>query len=615
MEDVADNIILIIEEEQLECSKSVLLNNSEYFKVLLEGNFREKNTKYVTLQEVEAKSMRDLLILLSDRSYFRRCDDIYAVLATSSMFLFEELKMYIISEIDRGLSPKNCLEVWSVMEKLHINELHWKAKSLSLLSFDEIKQNGTITSLSLPEVCNYLGHVNLQCDGEFGIFECAMHWFLENHKNDNFEDNVMTLIRLIKCIGFKTASTFEVVAMTKCEEIKKYPKIAKILKYICIIKYGVTVSEPSESYNMALSLLNSKIRYMPRAPALLINKFRTAEDETDENKMRVDETDEVESEGVDYDEEETSEHEIEEYESAEYTPCYFYIYFYGNAPPVPKVLGQLRFPYEGLTGYVIQSYMSKVYVIGGEYFLGRGLWNREVRSLDIITGKISKNKEIPSPRRHFESCVCGEYCFIVGGTGTFRLNQDNMYWYNFKKDTWSEKIKLPCLGRQLKCCSINKSLFIISYSNKCGYLFNGEDGNHDVFLIEDPERLIPVVFDNLHLFYYNDKIYLKGDDLIEMEIVDKTLKVSGISLNLKFNCNANTKVVACHNNVYTLYFHEQEETFSLEYLNLDTKQANFIFESKTVESLPSIDNVKNIRDLFAMYHYELVAHNTVLNSW
>lgn len=139
---------------------------------------------------------------------------------------------------------------------------------------------------------------------------------------------------------------------------------------------------------------------------------------------------------------------------------------------------------------------------------------------------------MPYKRRHFESCICGNYLYIIGGTGEFRAIQDNMFWYNYKEgnytckkttthiprdlyfffiDEWSKRIILPCSGRQLKCCEYKNQLFILSISRKCGYLFERNTSTWTAMNICDTENVVPNYSETFALFSYKDNIYIKSN--------------------------------------------------------------------------------------------------------
>lgn len=40
---------------------------------------------------------------------------------------------------------------------------------------------------------------------------------------------------------------------------------------------------------------------------------------------------------------------------------------------------------------------------------------------------------MPFSRRDFEACICENYLYVIGGSGDFRVREDTMFWYNYKK--------------------------------------------------------------------------------------------------------------------------------------------------------------------------------------
>ncbi|KAF5292545.1 hypothetical protein FQR65_LT01691 [Abscondita terminalis] len=125
-----------------------------------------------------------------------------------------------------------------------------------------------------------------------------------------------------------------------------------------------------------------------------------------------------------------------------------------------------------LDGFKMIGYKEFIFLFGGEYLMGKGNWNKNFWVYDVVREGWERKSVLPFVRRHFESCICGNYLYIIGGTGNFRVIQHNMFWYNYKDDKWSGQIELPCVERQLKCCCWNEQLFILSITSKCGYVFD-----------------------------------------------------------------------------------------------------------------------------------------------
>uniref|UniRef100_A0A1Y1NIU4 BTB domain-containing protein n=1 Tax=Photinus pyralis TaxID=7054 RepID=A0A1Y1NIU4_PHOPY len=80
-----DEIILVIEDVSIKCSKKDLIENSDYFKAMFEGNFVESKKNIVRLQGIDLKAMNIILSLLWDRTFLINEEDILSVLQQNSL--------------------------------------------------------------------------------------------------------------------------------------------------------------------------------------------------------------------------------------------------------------------------------------------------------------------------------------------------------------------------------------------------------------------------------------------------------------------------------------------------------------------------------------------------
>ncbi|KAL3278157.1 hypothetical protein HHI36_013500 [Cryptolaemus montrouzieri] len=587
--DSSEEIMLIIDDVEIVCNKQLLLDNSDYFTAMLTGNFVEKHSRTVNLQGVVGQAMQDLIRLLTNELSIDECPDIFAVLAACNMFLFEGLKSAIILQLEEKLLPSNCLRIWFECENLQIYPLATKAKSICLRDFREVKQNSTISQLNLSELCTYLGHTNLHCDNELSVFQTAMSWF-RNH-SDEEQDVVLTLIKLLACIDFKHAAMSEILEIKSCSDLQNFPEILLILDGIIKLRSGDKLVENENNGNhlyneccqIAQSFMQSKRRYFPKNPYFLMRnskKFKLAD------------------------------FEVPVYEIICYDPVTQYLKRFADLD-----LKKLS----SLNGFCMLEYKKKIYLFGGEYSMGKGSWNQDVWSLDIIEGTKEQKQSMPAPRRHFESCVCGNYIYVVGGTGAYRVIQDNINWYDLEGDTWSKGAVLPCSGKQIKCCCHNNQLFVFSLSEKCGYLFFHETGLWKKFEISDPNCFIPKVFTPFSIISYNNNLYLKGDKLIQLVLMEDKLNAVKISPLPCYHDGEFVESVASDNIVYTLYKHKGEENdkLCLECLNLETLVIKFLCQSisdpKDTGKIDDFSFDATIK-LFMFHHYDLVAHSIEVND-
>lgn len=78
-------------------------------------------------------------------------------------------------------------------------------------------------------------------------------------------------------------------------------------------------------------------------------------------------------------------------------------------------------------------------------------------------------------------------------------------------DEWSsQEVKLPCSGRQLKCCPLQDKLFILNINNKCGYTFDPINRKWTTLIICDKNNILPSYSKLLTLCYYKSSLFIKG---------------------------------------------------------------------------------------------------------
>ncbi|CAG9817802.1 unnamed protein product [Phaedon cochleariae] len=275
--------------------------------------------------------------------------------------------------------------------------------------------------------------------------------------------------------------------------------------------------------------------------------------------------------------------------------------------------------YESLEGCKFIGYKEYVFMYGGEYLIGRGKWNYNLWVFDTIRERWERKCVLPYPRRHFDTCIVGTKLFITGGTGTFRVTQENTFWYDFKNDKWSTQLRLPFFDRQLKCCCFSNKYFILSISNKCGYFLIDEDfGNWMKMPLNVDDSLLKNQSD-FGLFTYEDKFYVKGKDLIEFTSTGDKITVSSVKNITNKDCDK-MEITVCDDTVYTLYEYrlDNKETFSLERYHMKTGRIDFIFQDIDNDSIIEADGEQfkfsKTLKLFSFNHYSLVDTNEVIND-
>ncbi|KAJ8951199.1 hypothetical protein NQ314_007700 [Rhamnusium bicolor] len=581
----SEEIILEIEDTPIVCKKEELIAHSDYFKAMLEGNFIESSKRVIRLEGVDLRAMNIILTLLWDESYLIQNEDILIVLQAACMLQFVNIRNICLEQIIEMLSPKNCIKIWHVTEQLNIKPLFLNAKAMALEEFLEIKDTDCILELSLEEIYYYLGHIHLKTDNELSVFQTAMKWWYENN-SQCVENPMKNLLKLLSCVDYQSLLDNYLRETMTYPDIASNLEVTQILSCILQIKNGHSVADFSEvCQERARLLYNSKSRMSPVLPCILVNFIQL---EGKNKKAKV-------SKEQDY-----------------------VVYYDHNLREFKRLFDIDGQKCHGLDGFKLVGYKEFAFMYGGEFLIGKGNWNYNFWVFDTIRERWERKCVLPFPRRHFETCMVGTNLYIIGGTGVFRVIQENMFWYNYKEDKWSTQIMLPFPGRQLKCCNFLNQLFILNISNKCGFFFNEKTFVWKKMEIAIDDGVINNLSD-FSIFSYKNSLYIKGKSLIEFVVMEKEIVLISIKDVTNIVCDK-MELVLCNNIVYTFYKYryEDNDTYSLEIYNLETGDIDFVFKDAPSDTVIDIDGnqfiVSSSLKIFAFQHHNLVEDNILVNN-
>ncbi|KAF5297870.1 hypothetical protein FQA39_LY19238 [Lamprigera yunnana] len=286
--NVGTEVLLQIDNVVIKCVKQDLTYHSDYFKAMFEGSFVESNKKVVKLEGIDLKAMNIILALLWDRTFLINEEDILSVLQVSCMLQFTEIKEMCLAKLNELLFPRNCLKIWLVAEQLDLKPLYLKAKSMSLIEFDAIKDLESITDLSLKQLCCYLSNACLQCKTEMDVFQLCMKWWYGNFENNTELNMKDVFLNFLFCLDFKALLNNDI------QEIITYPDISSCKDIVRVLECSVNLNKnlgeiySEEVLAIVRRLKKSKPRLCKQFPCILIN---TGTEEQARKKQRTSSSD------------------------------------------------------------------------------------------------------------------------------------------------------------------------------------------------------------------------------------------------------------------------------------------------------------------------------------
>lgn len=549
-----NTVILVLEEEKVTCDKEVLIKNSDYFKAMFEGNFLESKQQLVKLEGVRSESFNNLLKIVWDETYIEilECvEKIIAILEIACMLQFNQ-KDLITNYLIKCLTPLNSLLIWFRTEEIGLLPISIKAKAMSLLHFENAKDSKYFLELNLEELCLYLGNIYLEPTNETSVLKAAIQWYNKNIPEIE-QEKTTVIYKILSCLDFNSISDCDI------ENLKNDPIVNVQLVSIldCIVKSRKNDKGVNTPLAISEILSKCKSRYPPLVPCFLLRN----NDDLEMHVRKFQKTDLVQ------DPYKRKRRQL--VLSNTYIPATLVAYYdcdNSSAKYLSSLLdfanvdhGLLRCD---LSGFQIIPYKQFLLLFGGEFLLGHGNWNRTLWIYDSLKQNFHRTVQLPFARRHFESCVSGSYLYIVGGTGNYRIVQQNMFWYNCVEDKWSTEILLPCPSLQIKCCQFQNKLFLLSLSSMCAYQFDHANSSWQRIELPNSSTVIPKSFTLHFMCSYKNKIYLKGDTLVELTLSDGNLVVTQIHSLPKDPSDSFIEAIFCCGTIYSLYQHidlESEE--------------------------------------------------------
>ena len=119
------------------------------------------------------------------------------------------------------------------------------------------------------------------------------------------------------------------------------------------------------------------------------------------------------------------------------------------------------------SGFQVISFESQIYIIGGEFGLGRGRWNNKVWKYDTFQSKWENAFDLDVSRRHHTLAIDNGSIFIIGGFGRHRVILNLVEKYDIKKDTIETILSLPDPMYNVAACFANDQLYVLKDPTNC----------------------------------------------------------------------------------------------------------------------------------------------------
>ncbi len=435
-ETQSETVVLLVEGESITADRHRLCAASPYFAAMFGAGFVEKGKKEVELSCVSAPAVKELLRRSSCQAKGgytprgrRRKDEgggsnasntdsdeddtAFNLLQAAGMLQFESAREDCAETLMSRLRPSHALENLSRAELLAERRLAAAAARVALWHFEEASQAKFLPQVPFETMGRLLCDVRLNVRREWLVLEAIKNWWMGGEEG-GLSRLPRNLDALLGCVRFSQVTT-----TTKDCLMEKWKREAVS---------DLLISRVKRYFDNGLPTPELEKRRAPVMPAVVATKR--------EGGFEIF----------------TLDRDRSVIESIEVVLCE----------------GIVGHNWDALEGFRIvpSNHGSKLFLTGGEFGLGRGVWNMAVICYDVLTDRWSETARLECPRRHHGAAIDAEgtKLALVGGFGRLRDFQASGDVVNLKTGSVKPLPNLPEGVKSPACFYFQDKLYVVKKS-------------------------------------------------------------------------------------------------------------------------------------------------------
>ena len=188
------DVTITVDETQFHAHKCVLAAASQYFKVMFDGDFKERSENIVNLKEVISAEGLKVILDAIYTPYLCLSDDSVVEVAIAADYLQIE-KILAVCEhfMCDGLFDDLCAGYFQVASKLNLNHLAAKSKGVISRRFVSVSQTSGFRNLDMDTLCEILAADDLVLNGqEIEVFRAVCSWLEDKDLPEKEVDAMLT---------------------------------------------------------------------------------------------------------------------------------------------------------------------------------------------------------------------------------------------------------------------------------------------------------------------------------------------------------------------------------------------------------------------------------------
>ncbi|XP_076334309.1 kelch-like protein 25 [Tachypleus tridentatus] len=466
------DILLIVGGENFPCHRKVLKKASSYFSAMFTSDMLENHASEVELHDVKPEAFSSLLEFAYHQYIDINQKNVFDLLEAAAYLQFSEFVDECVSYLLNILDCTNCIQVWIIADMMNLEVLLKQAKQIVLWEFELVANSLEFCELPKRLLLEVLPHDGLIINREMQVYYSIIKW-IESDQRLRSDD----LFELFICIRFDCLSAKEIDEICAHPFVEFDPLVKKLLVNIM----DTSVLMKSKNPSISSCKLKDHVMLDQSYKELLCTEGKSCDIYVTDNSNLSDVRDKLKiienrySRVVSSGQNTNSQEKQDEYFKLWKDVVSFVFCKQKRCVPMsPVMIGTQiseidKIPGENshgllqgliyneskesfemvtslyvgeqrsspLKGYSACCIGKNIYILGGEYGIGTGRWNKSVWMFDVFQKKWSLVSMMPSSRRHFQICVLNGCLYLLGGFGSYRVVLFSVECYNTKTGEWS----------------------------------------------------------------------------------------------------------------------------------------------------------------------------------
>ena len=170
------DVTLNIGEMSIKAHKVILAASTPYFHAMFTNQMLESSLDEVKLQEVDAKSVNELVNFIYGENLIVKTENVQSLLSAASLLQITCVKDACVNYLMKKLHPENCLTVRHLADIYSATELLQAANSFLEKNFVDVAQCNEFLQLDIKELSELIKKDDLNIRSEEQIFEAMLCW-------------------------------------------------------------------------------------------------------------------------------------------------------------------------------------------------------------------------------------------------------------------------------------------------------------------------------------------------------------------------------------------------------------------------------------------------------